>query len=68
MHNCRQLKIAEDLIQEYKMISKCLSSIINYTVVSVFTGRMPFLPPNQQRQSTEVVSCWHGYLSGERCK
>jgi len=20
---------------------------------SVFTGRMPFLPPNQQRQSTE---------------
>jgi len=22
---------------------------------SVFTGRMPFLPPNQQRQSTEVL-------------
>jgi len=22
---------------------------------SFFTGRMPFLPPNQQRQSTEVV-------------
>jgi len=22
-----------------------------------FTGRMPFLPPNQQRQSTEVISC-----------
>jgi len=21
--------------------------------LSVFTGRMPFLPPNQQRQSTE---------------
>jgi len=26
---------------------------------SVFTGRMPFLPPNQQRQSTEgiITSC-----------
>jgi len=23
--------------------------------LSVFTGRMPFLPPNQQRQSTEWV-------------
>ena len=23
-----------------------------------FTGRMPFLPPNQQRQSTEG-NCWH---------
>jgi len=23
------------------------------THLSVFTGRMPFLPPNQQRQSTE---------------
>jgi len=23
---------------------------------SVFTGRMPFLPPNQQRQSTEGTS------------
>jgi len=22
---------------------------------SIFTGRMPFLPPNQQRQSTELV-------------
>jgi len=25
---------------------------------SVFTGRMPFLPPNQQRQSTEGIQ-WH---------
>ena len=24
-----------------------------YTTQSFFTGRMPFLPPNQQRQSTE---------------
>ena len=24
---------------------------------SVFTGRMPFLPPNQQRQSTEGTTC-----------
>jgi len=22
-----------------------------------FTGRMPFLPPNQQRQSTEGIHC-----------
>ena len=25
---------------------------------SVFMGRMPFLPPNQQRQSTECISLW----------
>ena len=29
---------------------------------SVFTGRMPFLPPNQQRQSTEGSSCVDIYL------
>ena len=23
---------------------------------SIFTGRMPFLPPNQQRQSTEALN------------
>jgi len=30
----------------------------NYTItpqLSFFTGRMPFLPPNQQRQSTEGI-------------
>jgi len=26
---------------------------------SVFTGRMPFLPPNQQRQSTEGILAVH---------
>ena len=26
---------------------------------SVFTGRMPFLPPNQQRQSTEAMNHTH---------
>jgi len=30
--------------------------------LSIFTGRMPFLPPNQQRQSTEgntcLLTCW----------
>jgi len=26
---------------------------------SDFTGRMPFLPPNQQRQSTEGKSLWN---------
>jgi len=25
--------------------------------LSFFTGRMPFLPPNQQRQSTEGIIC-----------
>jgi len=25
----------------------------HHSVFSFFTGRMPFLPPNQQRQSTE---------------
>jgi len=27
--------------------------------LSFFTGRMPFLPPNQQRQSTEGASFGH---------
>jgi len=31
---------------------------------SFFTGRMPFLPPNQQRQSTEGTAvCIHGWKS-----
>jgi len=30
------------------------------TTLKFFTGRMPFLPPNQQRQSTE------GHLVGKR--
>jgi len=29
---------------------------------SVFTGRMPFLPPNQQRQSTEGMSAQTQYI------
>ena len=29
--------------------------------LSFFTGRMPFLPPNQQRQSTEVNNWWLVY-------
>ena len=32
---------------------------------SVFTGRMPFLPPNQQRQSTEGVSNAEGVRKKE---
>jgi len=28
-----------------------------------FTGRMPFLPPNQQRQSTEGKCYYYGYLN-----
>jgi len=26
-----------------------------YPTTQFFTGRMPFLPPNQQRQSTEAI-------------
>ena len=29
----------------------------NTPPLSFFTGRMPFLPPNQQRQSTEGKNC-----------
>ena len=29
---------------------------------SVFTGRMPFLPPNQQRQSTETIVTWNNCI------
>jgi len=32
----------------------------NTSMLSFFTGRMPFLPPNQQRQSTEEM---HGVQS-----
>jgi len=33
-------------------------SYANIPPLSFFTGRMPFLPPNQQRQSTEgKVGC-----------
>jgi len=30
----------------------------NTPPLSFFTGRMPFLPPNQQRQSTEGKKFW----------
>jgi len=29
----------------------------NTSPLKFFTGRMPFLPPNQQRQSTEGIYC-----------
>jgi len=32
--------------------------------LSFFTGRMPFLPPNQQRQSTEGKKPSHTYKIG----
>ena len=39
---------------------------------SFFTGRMPFLPPNQQRQSTEgkrfVTAVWKNWTSRKRNK
>ena len=50
-------------------INGCVCTL--YTT-QYFTGQMPFLSPNQQSQSTEgrcwVVGCWHGYLSGVRCR
>jgi len=35
----------------------------NTPPLSFFTGRMPFLPPNQQRQSTEGISTEGIYTS-----
>jgi len=37
--------------------------------LSFFTGRMPFLPPNQQRQSTEGTwyACLHNSLLHDSC-
>ena len=32
------------------------------SALSFFTGRMPFLPPNQQHQSTEGTTIWHSNL------
>jgi len=32
---------------------------------SVFTGQMPFLPPNQQRQSTEGTELRDGKMDGK---
>jgi len=32
--------------------------------LSFFTGRMPFLPPNQQHQSTEGIHGIHGNIYG----
>ena len=33
-----------------------------YPTTLFFTGRMPFLPPNQQRQSTEGIAVGLGKL------
>jgi len=33
----------------------------NTSPLSFFTGRMPFLPPNQQRRSTEGINTCVGY-------
>jgi len=34
---------------------------VGYPTTQFFTGRMPFLPPNQQRQSTEgITMCSNG--------
>jgi len=35
----------------------------NTPPLSFFTGRMPFLPPNQQRQSTEGKYYAYGYAN-----
>jgi len=33
------------------------------SLLKFFTGRMPFLPPNQQRQSTEGKSCYREHCN-----
>jgi len=35
----------------------CTSLHASTPTTQFFTGRMPFLPPNQQRQSTEGTNC-----------
>jgi len=35
--------------------------------ISFFTGRMPFLPPNQQRQSTEGIAHTVNRITPVRC-
>jgi len=43
----------------YANLHLTTDSHANMPPVSFFTGRMPFLPPNQQRQSTEgKLSPW----------
>jgi len=38
------------------------------SLLSFFTGRMPFLPPNQQRQSTEAIVCISNTFSASSFK
>ena len=42
----------------------------NFTHHSISTGRMLFLMPNKQCQSTKasVVECWCGYVSEAKCR
>jgi len=35
-----------------------------YFTIPVFTGRMPFLPPNRQRQSTEKIKALKDHNTG----
>jgi len=50
---------ARDSEWQWHQLGKCKSAPHSRQITmpaphhSVFTGRMPFLPPNQQRQSTE---------------
>ena len=44
----------------YKLQSRChLAFLVNKPTPSFFTGRMPFLSPNQQCQSTEGITVQH---------
>jgi len=36
----------------------CNSAPCQHPITQFFTGRMPFLPPNQQGQSTEGITCY----------
>ena len=41
----------------WRSASQLYSTIHQHPTPQFFTGQMPFLPPNQQRQSTEGIAC-----------
>ena len=42
----------------YKSAPRSRQITTQHPTTQFFTGRMPFLPPNQQRQSTEGMEAW----------
>jgi len=49
----------QDMLLQVRLVPKC--KLFGIVVAELFTGRMPFLSPNQQHQSTEGWQCsWLG--------